>query len=563
MTNRAWRASAVASLKAGCVALALLAGSPALAAEPNGRGTHADLLALFADFQAWQATQSDVTRTDFRAGAVAKRRADLSALQARMADMGVARWSPPQKVDYLVTRAELDKAEFILRITRPWARDPGFYVSQLQRPAFTTLPVSGAALDKLRGQIRGIPATLAQARETLTDVAADHADLAIASLTTSDGIEDGYPARKVAPPGVIGWYRDLRERAVPQQPDLVGEIDIALRELDSFRGWLVANRGKMTGRAGVGKDALDWYIGNVLLIPYTSDDIETIGQRELERYRGFYAIERHRNRKLPEIAMAKDGDEYVKRVADTDARIRKWMTDDQIITIPPYIPADWAKHVVPPLYQTPFNVPWTVRRTPPNYWEQIQFRDPSPDHLHAVIPGHRFSFRVSKEASNLIRRSVRSDARWSGWGFYLEEMAVQSGLFDDRPRVRELIQLFGLWRSARSIGDVWNQRNEMTSAEVVDYWMTTTPLMDANVAQAYAHLRTVPGHGMEYTIGNVQMWELLAARKQQLGDKFVLKDFHDEIIVKGLLPLSLIRYEMTGDDTDVKAFFDRKPMPAS
>lgn len=73
---------------------------------------------------------------------------------------------------------------------------------------------------------------------------------------------------------------------------------------------------------------------------------------------------------------------------------------------------------------------------------------------------------------------------------------------------------------------------------------------------------TVPGHGMEYTLGNVQMWELLAARKRQLGDAFVLKDFHDELIVKGLLPISLIRYEMTGDDSDVKLFFDRKPMPA-
>ncbi|MDO9487735.1 MAG: DUF885 family protein [Sphingomonadaceae bacterium] len=540
----------------------MLAGSPVLAAEPDGRGTHADLLELFADFQAWQGAASDVTKTDFRAGAVAKRRAELAALQTRMADMGVARWSPPQKVDYLTTRAELDKAEFVLRITRPWARDPGFYVSQLQRPAFTPLPVSGAALDTLRGQIRGIPPTLAQARETLTDVAADHADLAIRSLTTSDGVEDGYPVRKVAPPGVIGWYRDLRERAVTQQPELVGEIDAALRELDSFRSWLVASRGKMNGRAGVGKEALDWYIGNVMLMPYTSDDVEVLAQRELDRFRAFHAIERHRNARLPELALPKDGDEYRQRVADTDARIRSWIVDQQIITIPPYIPADWTKLIVPPLYREPFNVPWTVRQTPPNYWEQIQFRDPSPDHLHAVIPGHRFSLRVSKEASNVIRRSVRSDSRWSGWGFYLEELAVQTGLFDDRPRVRELIQLFGLWRSARSIGDVWNQRNEMTSAEVVDYWMKTTPLMDANVARAYAHLRTVPGHGMEYTLGNVQMWELLAERKRQLGDRFVLKDFHDELIVKGLLPLSLIRYEMTGYDKDVKRFFDRKPMPA-
>ncbi|MDO9487734.1 MAG: DUF885 family protein [Sphingomonadaceae bacterium] len=560
MANRAWRASAVSNLAAGFLAFGLLAGSPALAAEPNGRGTHADLLKLFADFQAWRGAAADVTSTDYRDAAVAKRTAELATLQTRLADMGVARWTPPQKVDFLTARAELDKAEFVLKLTRPWARDPGFYVSELQRPAFTNLPVQGAALEKLRGQLRNIPATLAQARETLDDVAADHADLAIFSMTNSDGVEDGYPARATAPAGVIGWYQDLLGRAKTQQPELTGEIETAIKELQSFQQWLVANRGKMNGRAGVGKEALDWYIGNVMLMPYNSDDVLAIGQRELDRFWGFYAVERHRNAKLPEIALPKDGAEYMKRVADTDARIRKWIADEQIITIPSYIPADWTKFIVPP-YSEPFNVPWAVRPTPPNYWEQIQFRDPSPDHLHAVIPGHRFDLRVSKEASNIIRRSVKSDSRWQGWAVYLEEFATQTGLFDDRPRVRELIQLFGLWRAARTVGDVWNQRNEMTSAEVADYWMKTTPFMDSNVAQKYAHIRTVPGHGMEYTMGNVQMWELLAARKQQLGDKFVLKDFHDEMIVKGLIPLSLIKYEMTGDDSEVKRYFDRKPMP--
>ncbi len=561
MARRAWRASAISTVAAGCLAFAMLAGAPARAAEPNGRGSHADLLQLFGDFRSWQAGQADITRTDFRDAAVARRLGELRGLQQQLADMGVARWSPPQKVDYLTVRAELDKAEFVLRITRPWERDPGFFVSELQRPAFTTLPVTGAALDRLRGQLRNVPATLAQARETLDDVAADHADLAIDSLVKSDGVEDGYPARPVAPAGVIGWYQDLLGRAKTQQPELTGEIETAIAELQSFQKWLVANRGKMNGRAGVGKEALDWYIGNVMLMPYTSDEVLAIGQRELDRFWGFYAVERHRNRALPEIALPKDGDEYLKRVADTDARIRKWIADEQIITIPSYIPADWTKLIVPP-YSEPYNVPWAVRPTPPNYWEQIQFRDPSPDHLHAVIPGHRFDLRVSRENPNPIRSSVKSDSRWQGWAVYLEEFATQTGFFDDRPRVRELIQLFGLWRAARTVGDVWNQRNEMTSAEVAAYWQQVTPYMDANVARKYAHIRTVPGHGLEYTMGNVQMWELLAARKQQLGDKFVLKDFHDEMIEKGLIPLSLIKYEMTGDDREVKRFFDRKPMPA-
>ena len=122
------------------------------------------------------------------------------------------------------------------------------------------------------------------------------------------------------------------------------------------------------------------------------------------------------------------------------------------------------------------------------------------------------------------------------------------------------IPILDFFWNACTIGDVWNQRNERTAAEVADYWLKMTPLLDADVARKYAHIRTIPGHGLEYTIGNVQMWALLAERKRQLGDKFVLKDFHDTFIAKGRIPISLIRYEMTGNQTDVTRFFNRQPL---
>ena len=65
---------------------------------------------------------------------------------------------------------------------------------------------------------------------------------------------------------------------------------------------------------------------------------------------------------------------------------------------------------------------------------------------------------------------------------------------------------------------------------------------------------------MEYTIGNIQMFRLLAERKRQLADKFNLKEFHDEFISKGRIPISLIRYEMTGYEKDVEEFWNRPPI---
>ena len=59
-----------------------------------------------------------------------------------------------------------------------------------------------------------------------------------------------------------------------------------------------------------------------------------------------------------------------------------------------------------------------------------------------------------------------------------------------------------------------------------------------------------------------RLWAFYALerRKHQLGDAFVLKDFHDEFIARGRIPISLIRYEMTGYDKDVMAFWNRRPL---
>ncbi|NIV18868.1 MAG: DUF885 family protein [Woeseiaceae bacterium] len=433
-------------------------------------------------------------------------------------------------------------------MTRPWSRDPVFYVAPLLEIAFTELPADGDTLEKLVQDLRAIPASLDDARKNLTEVASDYADLAIRSLTLSDGVENGYPYRETPPDGIIGWFDDLYARA-EAQPGLRDDITAALDAIRDFHDWLVDNRDRMNGKNGVGKEALDWWVQNALLLPYTSEQMAILAERELERMWGFYALERHRNRDLPEIEISASRGDYQQRISDTDKLVKGWLRGDDIISIPEYIPEDWRV--------MGYNVPWIVRATPPNFWEQVQFRDPAPDHLHAVIPGHRFDAMVSGRNPNPIRSSVNFGARWQGWAVYLEEAGLQGGVLEDRPRTRELIYVFGLWRAARALGDIYNQWNEMTAAETAEYWMEVTPMLDPDVARKYAYLRPAPGHGLEYTIGNIQMWRLLAERKRQLGEKFVLQDFHDEFMSKGRIPIALIRYELTGYDRDVRKFWTR------
>lgn len=566
-------ASFVATLMIGCapaaaalpvaaalsVAVALPAAAAAQAATPrpgppNGTRSYDQLVTLFDQFRAWSDLKPVNGVVDYSPATVEKRRAELRASQARLPDFAVARWDRHQQVDYLAVRAQLDQQDFILNVTKPWARDPGMYVDELQRLAYTELPLDAAKLAPFQARLKAIPAYLAQAQVNLDSVAADYADLALHSLSNGDGVGHGMPYRAVEPAGLIGWFADLHGRAQKQQPALVPDIARAQAAIASFRDWLTANRPKMTTRAGVGRPAYDWFLTNVRLMPYTSDEVVTLANRELQRHWANYTTERHRNRKLPELALPTSAAEYEAQLAGTDAKIRRWLRDEEILTIPDYIPSTYQ--------EVGFNAPWIVRPTGPMFWEQVQFRDASPDHLHATFPGHRFDGMTAKRVTHPIRRYVSDSGRTEGWGFYLEEAALQLGLFDDRPRTRELIYIFGLFRAARTMGDVKMQRNEMTVAETMAFWKEWTPYLDDNVARTDAaiYIRRPPGYGMTYTIGMMQLQQLMVDRKRQLGDKFAIRDYHDYLMNAGRLPVSLLRYDLTGQDDEVQRFWAHTPL---
>jgi hypothetical protein len=515
-----------------------------------------ELVTLFDEFRAAKELQPVNGVVDYSAEAVAKRQEQLRQLQARFNQLKVDDWDRAQKVDYLAVRAQMDQQDFILSVARPWARDPGMYVDPLLKIAFTEVPVKGNDLKKLRDDLRAVPRQLAAAKRNLTEVAGDFADFAIHNLKHSDGVNLRHPYREIPPAGVLGWYDDLLGRARTRQPELVKDIVAAKTAIESFHDWLVANRSSMTAQAGVGKELFDWYMRSVKLMPYTGDEVLTLAQRELERNLAFYALERHRNRDLPELTFPKTREEYHERMAKMDAEVREFLVKDEFITIPDYIPTDWQ--------EMGFNALWLVRAGGPNFWESVLYRDPNPDHWHAVIPGHRFDGMVAQRSTHPIRRYVSDPGRGEGWALYLEEAPLQLGFYEkyQRPRAREFIYVFGIFRAVRTIADVRMQRNEMNALETAAYWKKWTPWLDDNVSRVDAEIyrRRPPGYGLSYTIGSFQMHKLLGERRHQLGDAFNLKEFHDWIMNAGRLPISLLRFELTGYDDEVKALWEHRPL---
>lgn len=522
-----------------------------VATVPDRLDGYGALIDLYLEFEQWRNPMIGQFQ-DYSKTAIQARQTHLDQLQERLARLSVTQWEIPQQVDYLAVRSRLDQEMFRLRVSRPWSRDPGFYIDRILRIAFVDLPVPTEDIEAVRARLAAVPGWVEQAMSNLDEVAADYADLALHNLGAADGVGHGHPYRATPPAGVLGWYDDLLARA-DQQPELKPAIQTARDAVAAFQDWLQKNRQEMNGAAGVGRENFDWYLRNVKLMPYTVDDILALGQRELDRLWATYALEQHRNRDLPKLEPAESAQVYQQRIAATDRHVRDFLVEQDILTIPDFVD------------ELDTNAPWIVRPDGPNFWEQIQFRDPSPDHLHAVIPGHRFDRLLAQHVDHPIRSRIFSGARAEGWGVYVEEGLLNAGIFDEQHRVRELIYVFGIFRAARVSADVWLQLNQKSVEEVVDYWMETVPFMDRNVARVDAeiYLRRPPGYGLGYMIGMLQMQQLLADRKRQLGDEFELKAFHDEFLGKGWLPISLIRWEMTGLEDEIERFRDPQPLPGN
>ncbi|MEJ2541055.1 MAG: DUF885 family protein [Gemmatimonadota bacterium] len=542
--------------------------SPTLAQRPpspsHASSGYTELVGIFEDFRAarapaaWSAAFDDPDApygvSDFSPGAVRARIEAVDALEDRLKAIDPSPWTVAQKADYLAVKAQIAAQRFHLEVSRPWARDPGTYVDPLLRLAFADLEGDEASIARTRARLEAVPAMTRAARENLTDGAADYLALARFNMRNPDGVGHGHPYRAVPPAGVIGWYGDLLDRAAASRPELVPAVEEALATVEDFADWLDAQVPAMTAEAGVGEARFDWYMRYAKLLPWSADEMALLARRDWERMLAFLALEEARNRDQPVLEPAPTAEAYEARLRRTDANVRRWLVEKDILTLPDDTPDFDAFG---------YNAPFIERPEGLNFWEKVQFRDPHPDHLHAVIPGHRYDGWFARRSDHPIRSRISDGVRVEGWGVYLEEPMVRAGVVDHLPRVHELMYLFGIFRATRVTADIGMQLNEMTIQEAADHMRSGSPWLDHDVARVDAeiYLRRPPGYGLGYTIGNLQIQQLLGELRLRDGEDFDLKAFHDDFLGRGRMPISLIRYEMLGTEDQVSDFWAFEPIP--
>ena len=163
--------------------------------------------------------------------------------------------------------------------------------------------------------------------------------------------------------------------------------------------------------------------------------------------------------------------------------------------------------------------------------------------LHEAIPGHHFQLSLGLENTSLpkFRRYDANNAYAEGWALYTESIGKELGMYSDP--YQYLGMLFGdIHRAVRLVVDTGMHAKGWTREQALQFQADAeggTPEDQRHVAEIERYMAW-PGQALGYKVGQLKIRELRTLAEKQLGPKFDIKEFHDQILMEGALPLSVL-----------------------
>jgi hypothetical protein len=507
-------------------------------------------VALFEEWREFEHPPMVNGAPDYTAATFATRHEELKGLQARLMKIDPSGWPVEQQVDHHLVRAEMNGMDFNIRVLKSWERDPAFYASvwtyQSDTPAHEgpthhallelwtyDFPLSAEAEAKMTGELATIAPLLEQARGNLTGNARDLWVSGIENIRDQLEALDG-----------------VAEQTADSGEDFKAALTAAREASASFIEWLEEQAPSKDGPSGIGKENYTWHMQNVHLIPMTWEDEVFLLKRELDRAWASLALEEHRNRNVPPLVAISTPEEYDQRANEAVDKYLEFIADNDILPVQPYMdralrarigsfsPEGERNFFATCIHYEPMTL-WTHFY---HWWDLARIEEnphPSP-------------MRSGPMLYNIF------DSRSEGMATGVEEMMMHTGLYDDNPHVREIVWIMLAQRAARGLASLYAHANDFTMKDARDFHVRWTPRgwmredLDLLGFEQQLYLRQ-PGYGTSYVTGKYLIERLVAERKRQLGEGFNLSEFYDEVDAAGVIPVSLIRWQLTGLDDEIRA----------
>lgn len=539
----------------GVVTLMVWAG---LQSPPGNHSTavsvptdHKELVDFFFDWRKFHAPQMIDGVPDYTPEAMELQYRELARWQRTLAAIDTSGWSVPQQIDWYLVLTEINGLDFAHRVKQPWSRDPAFYIwfypsptdvperegpnifGAIELPNYAW-PLSDVDATEIGERLRRAPAVFEQARTNLVGNARD-----LWVTGTRSIWEQSHDLAAFA------------ETVEEEHPDLAKAALEARDASDRFADWLADQANQKTGLSGVGKDNYTWNLRNVHLLPYSWADEVLLLQRELARSHASLRLEENRNRNLPKLSRIDKAEDHDNLLNAAVSEYMDFLEEEEILPIKDYMDAALRARIGS-------FIPADGLR---GFFSEITYRDP------LVMRTHHYHWidlaRMREEPNESPIRRIPLfynifDGRAEGMATGMEEMMMHAGLLDDRPRARELVWILLAQRAARGLGGLYQHGLEMTLDEATRFASKWTPwgLLPADggtIQHEEQFYLQQPAYGTSYVIGKIEIEKLIAEYARQREGNFVLKEFMDDFNRVGVIPVSLVYWEMTDDKSMLEA----------
>lgn len=167
--------------------------------------------------------------------------------------------------------------------------------------------------------------------------------------------------------------------------------------------------------------------------------------------------------------------------------------------------------------------------------------------LHEAIPGHHYQISLQQENKNLpkFRRFLWYGSYGEGWAMYSETLGKELGLF------KNPYQYFGhlsdaIHRAIRLVVDVGLHHKGMSREEAVAYMTAHERITKEEATQEIERYMAIPGQALSYKIGQMTISAEREKYTKELGQKFDIASFHDEVLKDGCVPLQILQEKLVG-----------------
>ena len=519
-----------------------------MGAQANGANSYDDLFVLFEDWRQFEQPPALEGAPDYTATTTARRHRELKTYQVRLMSFDIDDWPVAQQVDWHIVRAEMNGMDFNIRVLQPWVRDPAYYTSvwtaQSDTPAHEgpvhhapvelwtyQFPLNRQAESKLIAALETIPPLLKQARINLVGNAQELWIAGIRNLMDQD--------------------EALVELAVTTNhasDELKTAVENARHATREFVDWLEKQSASKTGPSGIGRENYTWQLRNVHYVPLSWEEEVSLLRRELDRALSMLMLEEYHNRNLPPLLPIASPDEYQQRAEQSVLKLTNFLKNGDILNddfIEPVLRQHMGQFV--PLESRNFF--YTVSHhellalwTHWYHWFDLEQMETQP---------HPSPVRRGPLLYNIW------DSRSEGMSTGFEEMMMHAGLFDDNPRAREVVWIMLAQRAARGLGSLYAHANIFTMKQARDFHVARTPRgwmredLDLLGFEQLLYMRQ-PGYGSSYVTGKYLIERLLGEMGSGSTEGIALSDFFGQVNAQGVIPVSLIHWQLTGNGEQVR-----------